>query len=526
MSKKFVQPTIPKFDGHYDHWSMMMENFLRSKDVEEAKLKDLKVKNFLFHAIDRQILETIFDIGTSKAIWVLMQQKYQGSTKVKRAQLQALRREFELLAMKEGEKVDELQINVEKEVGEHIACLRTDRGGEFTSHEFEEFCKTQGIRRQLTAAYTPMQNGVTERKNRMIMNSVRALLNDRQVSKVFWPESVKWCVHVQNRSPTSTLENTTLEEAWSNGRPMVTYFRVFRCVAHVHIPEQRRTKLEDKSKMCVFLRISDESKAYRLFDLVSKKIIVSRDVVFEEERSWDWGRTDEERKADVLVCEEETNNLEEEDVEHEEEAAQEGGGNNSSGIRSPTSEETNTDQESPVQGRVTRTRRELIWMSDYMTGAGLDVENPMMLMVESKNDPLSFEEAHRSTKWQEAMKVKMEAIEKSNTWELTDLPKGVKPIGVKWVFKTNESGKVEKHKARLVAKRYAQRYGIDYTEVFAPVARLDMVRLIIALATQHEQEIFQLDVKCAFLHGELKEEVFIEQSEGFIKKEKKTRFID
>jgi hypothetical protein len=131
-SEKFVQPSIPKFDGHYDHWSMMMENFLRSKEmwnlvdegipaaaigtasaseaqrktVEEAKLKDLKVKNFLFQAIDREILETILDKGTSKAIWDSMKQKYQGSTKVKRAQLQALRREFELLAMKEGEKVD------------------------------------------------------------------------------------------------------------------------------------------------------------------------------------------------------------------------------------------------------------------------------------------------------------------------------------------------------------------------------------------------------------------------------------
>lgn len=131
-SDKFVQPAIPKFDGHYDFWSMTMENFLRSrelwslvedgipamsiettqasevhnKSVEEAKLKDLKAKNFLFQSIDREILETILDKGTSKAIWESMKQKYQGSTKVKRAQLQALRREFELLTMKEGEKID------------------------------------------------------------------------------------------------------------------------------------------------------------------------------------------------------------------------------------------------------------------------------------------------------------------------------------------------------------------------------------------------------------------------------------
>ena len=130
-SDQFVQAAIPKFGGFYDHWSMMMENFLRSKEmwtlveegvpiltrgttaseaqkklVEEAKLKDMKIKNFLFQAIDREVMETILDKGTAKAIWDLMKQKYQGSTKVRRAQLQALRREFELLSMKEGEKVD------------------------------------------------------------------------------------------------------------------------------------------------------------------------------------------------------------------------------------------------------------------------------------------------------------------------------------------------------------------------------------------------------------------------------------
>ena len=104
-SEKFVQPSIPRFDGHYDFWSMIMENFLRSKElwqlvedgipmlgatptegqkrsVAEAQLKDLKVKNFLFQAIDREILETLLDRSTSQAIWRSMQQKYQGSTRV------------------------------------------------------------------------------------------------------------------------------------------------------------------------------------------------------------------------------------------------------------------------------------------------------------------------------------------------------------------------------------------------------------------------------------------------------------
>ncbi|KAL4579260.1 hypothetical protein LXL04_015398 [Taraxacum kok-saghyz] len=130
--EKFIQSAIPKFDGHYDYRAMIMENLLMSEQVwslveegipaspigvsvaneaqkklvDEAKTKDMKVKNFLFQVIGREILETILDKGTSKAIWDSMKQKYQGSTKVKRAQLQAFRREFELLTMKEGEHVD------------------------------------------------------------------------------------------------------------------------------------------------------------------------------------------------------------------------------------------------------------------------------------------------------------------------------------------------------------------------------------------------------------------------------------
>ncbi|XP_039141196.1 uncharacterized protein LOC120278470 [Dioscorea cayenensis subsp. rotundata] len=128
----FVQPAIPKFDGHYDHWAMLMENFLQSKEYwnlvengipmvatgvvltdtekkhyEDQKLKDLKAKNYLFQALDRSILETILTKDTSKDIWDSMKQKYQGTTRVKRAHLQALRKEFETLHMKTGETVNE-----------------------------------------------------------------------------------------------------------------------------------------------------------------------------------------------------------------------------------------------------------------------------------------------------------------------------------------------------------------------------------------------------------------------------------
>ena len=152
---------------------------------------------------------------------------------------------------------------VEKEAGTHIVCLRTDRGGEFNSKEFSNFCNQHCISWQLKAAYTPQQNGVAERKNRTIMNAVRAVLHDKQVSKSFWPEVVRWCVHVQNQSPTSAIDQGTPEGVWSGVKPRVDYFCTFGCVAHVHIPDQKRSKLDAKSQQCILLGVSDETKAYK-----------------------------------------------------------------------------------------------------------------------------------------------------------------------------------------------------------------------------------------------------------------------
>ncbi|PNX55476.1 retrovirus-related Pol polyprotein from transposon TNT 1-94, partial [Trifolium pratense] len=108
---------------------------------------------------------------------------------------------------------------VEKEVGCGIQCLRTDRGGEYTSNAFNEFCSREGIKRQLTATYTPQQNGVSERKNRTLLNIVRSMINARRVPKSFWPEAVKWATYVMNRSPTLNVKNMTREESWIGKKP-------------------------------------------------------------------------------------------------------------------------------------------------------------------------------------------------------------------------------------------------------------------------------------------------------------------
>lgn len=123
-------------------------------------------------------------------------------------------------------------------------------------------------------------------------------------------------------------------------------------------------------------------------------------------------------------------------------------------------------------------------------------------------DPITFQEAVKDSKGQKAMneEIRSISIEKNNTWELSELPKEHKSIGVKWVYKTKmkKDDEVDKYKARLVAKGYKQEFGVDYKEAFAPVARLDTSRLVLSMVAHNSWPISQLDVKSAFLHGNWK----------------------
>jgi len=134
-----------------------------------------------------------------------------------------------------------------------------------------------------------------------------------------------------------------------------------------------------------------------------------------------------------------------------------------------------------------RNRRVLVWMRDYTTRECLSEEdNEAHLIVHATTNPIHYEDALKSEKWRHAMDLEIEAINKNGTWELTELPEGGKKIGVKWIYKTKfiENGDVDKYKARLVVKGYTQQHGVDYTEVFAPVARMETICLVVALAAQ------------------------------------------
>src|ERR1044072_6362112 len=132
-------------------------------------------------------------------------------------------------------------------------------------------------------------------------------------------------------------------------------------------------------------------------------------------------------------------------------------------------------------------------------------------------DDISFKEVVQNKTWRDAMKEEIKSIEKNKTWSLVDLPVGKKPISVKWVYKVklNPDGGIAKHKARLVARGFMQQEGYDFTDVFAPVARFETVRILVSLASSNNWRLWQLDVKSAFLNGPLEEEVYVHQPPGF-----------
>ena len=156
-------------------------------------------------------------------------------------------------------------------------------------------------------------------------------------------------------------------------------------------------------------------------------------------------------------------------------------------------------------------------MANLVKGSLSRIAEAFNTAIYSVKIPGSVEEALRSREWKQAMEVEMRALEKNNTWEKCSLPRGKKPVGCKWVFtvKHKADGTVERYKARLVAKGYTQTYGIDYSETFSPVAKIDTIRVLFSVAVNQDWPLYQFDVKNAFLHGDLEEEVYMESPPGF-----------
>jgi hypothetical protein len=309
-------------------------------------------------------------------------------------------------------KFQEFKAEIENLTNKKIKTLRTDNGGEYTSKEFVAFCKSAGIRRELIVPHNPQQNGVVERKNRSIEETVKALLNDQGMSMFLWGEAAMTTIYVQNRSPHRILKNMTPEEAFSGKKPNVENLRIFGCPVYSHIPKDKRNKLEPSGKKGIFVGYSDLSKAYRIYIPEQHKIEVSRDITFNERMAFRKSiKENIEEKEIEELDEERTENIndEKELPDHPMEPCE----NIDSDIEPKTKkrpawlEATLQDAErlKVLEGTFRKSKRPKRFTSyaTYMTKLLDEV-------------PTTFEEAVQKEHWKEAMMEEHQSIMKNEVW--------------------------------------------------------------------------------------------------------------
>nr|GEU52465.1 hypothetical protein [Tanacetum cinerariifolium] len=323
------------------------------------------------------------------------------------------------------------QKEVENQLGKTIKSLRSDRGGEYTSQEFLDHLKDYGIIVHHTPPYTPQHNGVSERRNRTLLDMVRSMMSQTTLPKSFWDYALETAARILNMVPTKKFEKTPYE-VWHGKAPKLSYLKVWGY---------------PKETMGCFFYYPPENK-----------VLVARNAEFLE---------------NSLINQEASESLEDLEIIQEEDT-------HPSLDTSLNHEEDDLEIDEPQSDivtirRSTRTRHAPDRMCLY-----IDAEEHELGDL---GEPINFKAAlldPESKKWLNAMNVEMQSMKDNEVWILVELPPN----------------------------------GIDYEETFSPVVDIRAIRILIAITAYYDYEIWQMDVKTAFLNGYLNEEVYMEQPEG------------
>uniref|UniRef100_A0A2N9FV09 Integrase catalytic domain-containing protein n=1 Tax=Fagus sylvatica TaxID=28930 RepID=A0A2N9FV09_FAGSY len=373
-----------------------------------------------------------------------------------------------------------------------LLAFRTDNAREYLDSAFQQFLESRGIIHQTSCVRTPQQNGIAERKNGPILAIARALMLQMHVPKLFWADAVLTAAYLLNRMPSRILKV-----------PIVTNLILVLISASFSV--------------ILVLR-----KGYRCYSPSLRKHFVSADVTFFEDIPYysPQGRQLQESMLSAPVIPTHVP------------------------IAPPTSPISIVPPVPPISQVYVRRRNQDVplvpppppveFSLPLPPSASPSADSPppqstsdldlpiairkaFSLSLSSLVVPKSYREALSHPGWRKAMEEEMHALELNHTWDLIPKPAGTSIVGCRWVFtvKQNPDGTVDRLKARLVAKGFTQTYGLDYTETFSPVAKLNSIRIIISLAANLDWPLHQLDVKNAFLHGDLTETVYMTQPPGF-----------
>lgn len=383
-----------------------------------------------------------------------------------------------------------------------VKCIQSDNGTEYVNKEMDDFLKENGITRRLTSPYCPEQNGVSERKNRSLLDTTRCLLIQSGLPPKFWAEAANTANYLRNRCPTKSLNGLTPFEAWYGKCPDVSHLQNFGCKVLCLNNDLNKSKLDPRCKEGIFVGYSEETKGFRVWLPVEQKVIISRDVKFL--RKVDPTTEEFEDFISDELYEDFQDKKMEVTLEPIEQGSQSGG------------EEEEDDNLNEVRGpgrpRLVRSGNRGRPKKIYNMVPG----NPEAELVEQAFlGEIPMRQAlcgSEIEEWYDAMAEEITNIIRKDTWTLVERPTNQEVLGSRIVLrnKYKANGILEKKKARLVAQGFNQKPGIHFNETFAPVARLSSVRLVTALAAHLDMKIHQLDVTSAYLNGVLEETIFME----------------
>ncbi|KAK2373607.1 putative mitochondrial protein [Trifolium repens] len=404
----------------------------------------------------------------------------------------------------------ELCIQIQREKGSNVVRIRSDHGREFENSKFDDFCAAEGIKHEYSSPITPQLNGIVERKNRTIQESARVMLHAKNVPYHFWAEAMNTACYVHNRVTLRKGTTSTLYELWKDRKPTVKHFHIFGSECFILADREPRRKLDPKSEKGFFLGYSTNSRAYRVYNTKTQVVMESVNVVVKDSSDKENEGVDQGTPVSVNAEPDDgastpasMNEADERTIEEDsDESARPQATSKGPSVRVQKNHPLDLVIGNPEQGITTRRTNDVVANSCFV----------------SLFEPKNVKEALTDEAWIEAMQEELNQFERSEVWDLVPRPEDVNVIGTKWVYKnkSDENGTVTRNKARLVAQGYTQIEGLDFDETFAPVARLESIRLLLGVACILKFKLYQMDVKSAFLNGYLQEEVYVEQPKGFV----------
>ena len=446
--------------------------------------------------------------------------------------------------------------SVENIFNKTITYIRTDNGMEFNNSKFKYFCAQKGIIHQFTTPYNPQQNGRAERLNGILISAAKSLLNDSKLSREFWECAVDTANYIHNRLPHSSINNKIPFEVLFKTKTDYSHFKVFGCRVFFFVPKSLRNKFDNNALPGIFLGYHPLSNAYKILNITNNQIIYSHSVEFFEDTPGNsklshsippefsnFIPNSEIRGSDIHILNKFINpntiqfNQQNKYPLHNSKISIDNNhtsansknsitnndnANNDKNINSDIQNKSNKlNQISNIEIKHNNNYNKINYnkINDKLNRCNT-IEKNLQHNDNELREPKDFDDILNlpdREEWLNAVNEELNNMRKLNVFKVAQsLPKDVNIVSCKWVlkYKIDSKGNIIKRKARLVARGFTQRYGIDYTFTFSPTLKLDSLRIIIAIAVQKNYKVVQIDVNAAYLNAELNEDIYIEAPKG------------